>query len=388
MKMKGKNIIRRKKTVLWFRCLSWFLFFCLVVSLPAACGCAPKPAGQEQPVNGESVDSAKRQVETRTVEDCIGREVQIPARIERIACLCPEAGHAMAMFGLGDMIVAAVGGMQRDLLLLEMCPKVADVPVPKSSDVINIEELLNCEPDVVFVKEDTAQNEAEMEKMNKTKIPFLVVEYTSIERQQYAVEMMGTVVGAPEKAKKYNEYYQGCLERVQKQIAEIPLEKRVSVYHSVNEAVRTDVEGTLPAEWTRLAGALNVSLDKDLKQQGGKYYASLEQILLWDPEVILVNDPLVADYIMSNKQWASLQAVKNNKVWRLPNGISRWGHPSSLETPLTILWTASKLYPDKFKDIDIVQETKYFYEEFFNYRLTDVEAEKILSGVGMRDPKN
>lgn len=378
---------QRKKTSFWFRCLSWFLFFCLAVSFLAAGGCA-RPADPGQPLNGEPADTTVQQTATRTVVDCAGREVQIPDRIERIACLCPEAGHAMAMFGVGDRIVAAVGGMQRDLLLVEMCPQVADVPVPKSSDVINIEELLNCEPDVVFVKEDTAQNEAEMEKMNKTKIPFLVVEYASIERQQYAVEMMGLVVGAPEKARKYNEYYRSCLERVEKRIAEIPPEERVTVYHSVNEAVRTDVEGTLPAEWTRLAGAVNVSLDKELRQQGGKYYASLEQILLWDPEVILVNDPLVADYIMSNKQWASLQAVKNKRVWRLPSGISRWGHPSSLETSLTILWTASKLYPDRFTDVDLVEETKFFYEEFFNYRLTDMEAEKILSGVGMREPKN
>ncbi|MGI6307810.1 MAG: ABC transporter substrate-binding protein [Dethiobacteria bacterium] len=386
--MKGKVIIHRKKAGLWSRCLCWFLFFCLAVSLLTAGGCA-QPASPGQPLNnGEPADSTTQQIETRTVVDCAGREVQIPASIERIACLCPEAGHAMAMLGVGDRIVAAVGGMQRDLLLVEMCPQIANVPVPKSSGVINIEELLNCEPDVVFVKEDTAQNEAEMEKMNKTKVPFLVVEYASIEKQQCAVEMMGTVVGNPEKAKRYNEYYQDCIKHVQKQIAEIPLEERVTVYHSVNEAVRTDVEGTLPAEWTRLAGAVNVSLDKELKQQGGKCYVSLEQILLWDPEVILVNDPLVADYIMSNKQWAPLQAVKNNKVWRLPNGISRWGHPSSLETPLAILWTAWKLYPDKFTDIDLVQETKYFYEEFFNYRLTDVEVKKILSGTGMRDPKN
>lgn len=376
-----------KKTALRFWCRGLLLFFCLAAVLPAAYGCAPKPAGPGQPFAGNPADTA-RQTEARTVVDCIGREVPVPARVERVACLCPEAGHALTMFCAGDRIVAAVGGMQRDLLLVEMYPHVADLPVPKSSDVINVEELLNCEPDVVFVKEDTACSEAEMEKMNKTKLPLLVVEYASIERQQYAVEMMGAVVGALEKAKKYNEYYQDCLERVQDQIAKIPSAERVRVYHSVNEAVRTDTGGTLPAEWTTLAGALNVSLGEDLRQQGGKYFASLEQILLWDPEVILANEPLVADYILSNKQWAPLQAVKNNKVWRLPNGISRWGHPSSLETPLAVLWTAGKLYPEKFADIDMIAETKYFYKEFFNYQLTDAETEKILSGVGMRDPKS
>jgi iron complex transport system substrate-binding protein len=372
------------------RYVNQFILFCLIVSLVAvvaACGCNPESTGLRQPSGGVSASGPGQQVETRTIVDCFGREVQVPVRIERIACLCPEAGHALAMFDAGERIVAAVGGMQRDLMLVEMCPQVAGVPVPKSAGAINIEELLNCEPDLVFVKEDTAQNEAEMEKMNKTGIPFLVVDYGSIAKQQYAVEMIGLAVGALEKANEYNEYYRDCLKRIEKQIAQIPPEERVTVYHSVNEAVRTDVEGTLPAEWTRLAGAHNVSLGHELEREGDKSFASLEQILLWDPEVILVNDPLVADYILSHKQWASLQAVKNKKVWRLPNGISRWGHPSSLETPLAVLWTAWKLYPEKFSGIDMVKETKYFYRVFFNYNLTDAEVEKILSGKGMREPK-
>ena len=72
--------------------------------------------------------------------------------------------------------------------------------------------------------------------------------------------------------------------------------------------------------------------------------------MLWDPEVIIVNEAGVADYIMTNKQWSSLSAVKKNKVYQMPIGISRWG-THSLE-PLAILWTARTLYPDLFADID------------------------------------
>ena len=52
----------------------------------------------------------------------------------------------MAMFGLGDRVVAVVGGMQRDVLLTNMYPHIKDLPVPKSSGIINIEELLNTIP--------------------------------------------------------------------------------------------------------------------------------------------------------------------------------------------------------------------------------------------------
>ena len=91
---------------------------------------------------------------------------------------------------------------------------------------------------------------------------------------------------------------------------------------------------------------------------------------------------------MNHEHWRPLQAVKNKRVLALPNGISRWGHFSSLETPLAVMWTAQTLYPDKFTDIDMVAETKYFYKEFFRMDLTDETVQKILSGEGMRVSKN
>ncbi|MDD3878869.1 MAG: ABC transporter substrate-binding protein [Syntrophomonas sp.] len=318
------------------------------------------------------------------ITDCIGREVKVPVQISRIACLCPESAYALAMFGEGNKMVAVVGGVKRDLILTEMYPGIKDLPVPKSSAVINIEELVKTDPDVVFVKKDSFSSEAEVQKLNKSKIPFLVVDFNSMKGQQYAIEMMGLVIGAEDKAQKYNEYYQNCIDRVQKRVATIPQEERVKVYHSINEATRTDIKGSLSADWLEATGADNVSLNKDLKSLEGKYFASLEQILLWNPEVILVNEMGVADYILTNKQWSPLQAVKNKKVWQLPNGISRWGHPSSPETPLAILWTAKTLYPEKFLDLDMAAETKAFYKDFFGLELSDDVVDRIIAGEGMR----
>ncbi|NLX02479.1 MAG: hypothetical protein GXY40_08115 [Syntrophomonadaceae bacterium] len=44
-------------------------------------------------------------------------------------------------------------------------------------------------------------------------------------------------------------------------------------------------------------------------------------------------------------------------------------------------------HPDKFTDIDMVAETKYFYKEFFQYGLNRRNRAKILSGEGMRVSK-
>jgi len=350
-----------------------FLVLGLVLGLLLSGGCS-------QPES----EGTQSNVDTITITDCIGRQVKIPAQINRIACLCPESGYALAMFGKGDKIVAVVGGIQRDLILTEIYPKIKDLPVPKGSGVINIEELVKSKPDVVFVKIDTSSNEAEVEKLNKSNIPFLVIEFNSMKEQQIAIEMIGRAVGASDIAAKYNQYYQNCIDRVQNRVAGIPPQEKVKIYHSINEATRTDIQKSLSGDWTQAAGSYNVSANENLKSLEGKYFAGLEQILLWDPEVILVNELGVANYILTNEQWAPIRAVKNHRVLQMPNGISRWGHPSSPETPLAVLWLAKTIYPDKFADLDMVAETRLFYKEFFGFELSDEVVNKVLFGEGMR----
>ena len=81
-----------------------------------------------------------------------------------------------------------------------------------------------------------------------------------------------------------------------------------------------------------------------------------------------------------------MRAVIDKNVFQIPIGLSRWGHPTSIETPLAILWLAELLYPEQF-DIDVRAEMNTFYQEFYSYNLTDEEADDIISGYGVRTPK-
>ncbi len=326
--------------------------------------------------------------DTHPVTDFLGRTVYVPNTVERIGCLYAVSGHAVTLLGKGANIVAVVNGLKREAILREINPAIMEAGTPKGSgDAINIEELSRLAPDVVFIQSSTAQDEAELDKFAKFGIPALVVDYRSMAEQQAAIRMIGEAIGAVEKAEAYNAYYRETADRVSERISAIPAEQRVRVYHSVNEATRTDARDTLPADWLAVAGADNVSLDAELRLSGDKYFASIEQILLWDPEVILVNEEGVDEYILENEHWTNLQAVKNRRVYKLPNGISRWGHPGSLETPLAILWTAKTLYPAAFADVDMVQETIDFYQRFFDFAIDRATAERILSGKGVREAK-
>lgn len=338
--------------------------------------------------NYAAVNSTPASGEIQTITDCFGRTVQVPVNPQRIACLCPEAGHALAMYDKGDAIVAIVNGMRRDKLLVEMYPHITKVPVPKSSGVINIEDLVAANPDLVLVKADVINHDGEMEKLAKAGIPVVGIQFSNMQEQLEAMRVIAQAVGTEVTWQKYREFYESTVALVQDRVAGIPDGERIRIYHSVNEATRTDPKDSLPADWTRAAGVVNVSINEDLKYEDGDYYASLEQILLWDPDYILVNDPNVVGYIMENEQWAPLQAVKNGNVLPMPNGLSRWGHFSSLETPLAVLWTAKTVYPERFEDIDMKTITRDFYKQFFNWDLDDATIDNILSSRDMRGAKN
>ncbi|MDD3899390.1 MAG: ABC transporter substrate-binding protein [Syntrophomonadaceae bacterium] len=323
-----------------------------------------------------------------TVKDCIGRQVKVPKNVERIACKYAYSGHVTVMLGCGSKIVAINNGLKRDVMLNKVCPGIGNCIMPFSSRYINIEELIKAEPDLVFIQLETAQNQAEVEKLDKFNIPYLVINFNNMEEQMNSIAVIGESLGKSERAREYNEYYQDCINLVQSAAANIPEQDRVRLYHSVNEATRTDSSDSLPADWIETTGAINVSVDKPLKLVEGDSYASLEQILLWDPDLIIANEPGVGQYILTNTQWAPLKAVKEKQVYQMPIGISRWGHPGGIETPLALLWTAKTVYPEKFADLDLKAEAKDYYQKFFNYSLTAEEMEQILSGESMRAPKN
>lgn len=326
-------------------------------------------------------------VPMQTVIDQIGREVEVPIEVNRIATLFAITGHVTVMLGEGEKIVAVNNGLKRDILLTEICPTILDAFTPKDSGSINIEELVRADPDVVFIESDVAASERETDKLDEFNIPYIVINFNTIEEQQDMIRLIGKILNQEDRAKEYIMEYNDILELIQNNLKELPEEERYSIYHSVNEAYRTDPKESLTTEWIQMSGGQLVSLEDELEFLDNRYFASIEQLLEWNPEVILVNEEGVDQYIMDNEKWQAIKAVKNEQVYLLPNGISRWGHPNSLEVPLGALWTAITLYPDYFSDFDHREFVKDFYSNYFDLHLTEDKLDKLLSGKDMRIDK-
>ena len=92
----------------------------------------------------------------------------------------------------------------------------------------------------------------------------IVVEYTNIEEQQRAISIIGEAIGRKKEAEAFNRYYNDVIQRVNDVVGAIPEDRRVRMYHSENQALRTTHSSTLPADWSRAAGVVNVSVGEEL----------------------------------------------------------------------------------------------------------------------------
>lgn len=350
------------------------LLLLLAVSLLVACS-----SQEERPRASKDLIS---------LVDSVGREVTIEGPVEKLASFYPLAGQLVTMLNRDVEIVGVSQGLKKDTFLMSLNPSIERAEISGSGREINIEALMELSPDLVLITRNIWDNPKEVNKLDSSGLNYLVLDYSNIEDQMNLVDFLGRALSSEDKARAYNDYYKSRLKLVEERLASLTEEEKLSVFYSTNEATRTETMDTIVYEWIERSGLRNVANEEGLKLfENSKYFASLEQIYIWDPDIILVHSRETRDYIMEDSKWKGLDSVINERVYNLPIGVSRWGHVSSMEVPLASLWVGVNLYPEKFEDIDLEEEVRFFYREFFEEDLDQATIEKILKGEEMRMEK-
>ena len=175
------------------------------------------------------------------------------------------------------------------------------------------------------------------------------------------------------------QYGDRALQRVHEAVGGLPPEDRTRVYYAMEE----DGLGTVCADSERsdaleAAGGLSVHIcpkgtDNSMPR------ISFEQLMAYDPEVILVFTPGLMAHIPTNPKWQYLSAVKNNRVYLVPRGPFSWlDRPATYMRLIGVQWVASKLHPDRMRT-DIAAETKEFMRLFFHLEMTDAEVGALVN---------
>ena len=197
------------------------------------------------------------------ITDCAGRTVSIPADPQSVSCVCPFSGAYIVMFGAGDVVTTACNNMTRSLLLASICPPIADAIVVKNSGSINAEEILEQDTDLIVINGGLYADPDERQKLDTLGIPYIVIDFDSLESQLDAIEVLGRAFDAEDKASQYTAWCRSVYDEVAKAAGKYT-GTPVRLYHAVNEAVRTDEKDGYCAQWIALTGAENVSVSGEL----------------------------------------------------------------------------------------------------------------------------
>ena len=374
------------------------VLMCLSLMLTACA--AQEPAVSEEPSESASAEpsesaeaSASEEAEgTRTITDHAGNEVVLPEKVERVAIggltpltsvYCMFMGSADGLVGIHpDSKNAAVNS-----ILGEAYPELADIPDGwASGDEINMEELLKLEPDVVFYNADVTANYDALSAAGIPAVGFsttLFDDYNTIDNFNAWIELLSEVMGPSDRADGIIAYGEEVQQTVADRLAEVPEEDypNTLILSNYNESAITAGGTSYANYWITATGGKNLGYDV------GAFVGevNMEQIYEWNPDVLFLNsfsaytpEDLYNNTAADGHDWSGIKAVQNKRVYKIPLGMYYWFPPSS-DSPLMLQWMAKQMYPELFEDLDIEQEIKDYYSEFYGLELTDEQVALILA---------
>lgn len=349
-----------------------------------------EPAVIEEAATEETVEESK--TGTHVIVDHLGIEVEVPYEIDRIAVgnILPLPSVLTVFFDSAEKIVGMSPNSMsaaKNGLLGELYPEVLDAETAYMNGTdINLEELMKLEPDVVFYSASQPEQGEQLRNAGFAAVAISVNkwEYNAIETLNYWIMLLSEIFPDNDRTEAVAKYSKDIYELVHERVAEIPEEERERVFflfkYSDTE-MQTSGENFFGQFWAEAIGAVNVAEEITTDNQ---VTVNMEQVYAWNPSTIYITNFTAAQpedlytNAIGNYDWSAIDAVQNEKVFKMPLGMYRSYTPGA-DTPVTLLWFAKTTYPELFEDIDIIQETKDYYKEVFGVELTDAQAASIFA---------
>lgn len=331
----------------------------------------------------------ERKAETWSFTDSCGRTVALPREVNKIVPSGP-----LAQIVLYTLCPDRLQSLSTPLTRTQkkyIDETYWDLPVTGQfyggGSTVNYENIAAAAPDIIIdigeAKEGIAEDMDELQE--KCGVPAIFIE-AGISTMADAYETLGQVTGAAEQAAACVDYIRETLDDSERFSALIPEGARKRVLYAQGE-FGTEVlgEGSIHAEVLEYAAADNIAKLSVLPSKGGNV-VSMEQIFLWDPEVLILSPEANYDEIFEDPLWSEVRAVRTGEVYEVPNGPYNWmDRPPSVQRILTVKWLGNLLYPEVF-NYDMAAEAQKFYHLFFHYELSEDEARELMQSSTYKSP--
>jgi len=299
------------------------------------------------------------------VFDETGRQVYVPKKINRIASLYPMTTTLLFPFKIQDKLVGAAKGKVVDYS--KVFPRISEIPDASSYTSPNVETIVSLKPDVIIAPYTTP-----LSQLQSVNLPVLLFNMETTQGLLKSIQFLGTILGKAQEATDILVYLNSKLNYIKTQTGF--LQNKKSVYFALSSITKT--AGSTLIQNEMIVRASGVSVTAQLP--GGKVDVSLEQVIKWNPEYIILAPYCsdTVDSVLQNPALQSVKAVKNKNVYKMPQFIGSYDLPEP-EVILGIMWLSNTLYPDKVH-FDLRNEAKTFYKKVFDYTLTDADLERIF----------
>jgi len=363
------------------------LFICLVMSVSLLTGYSETKAATEEPTQSAKQDATQETAETREITDMAGRKVTVPTaeNIESVFSASPVAAIFLYMVAPDKLLGwnYELNDVEKSIIL----DKYQDLPNFGMGDAVNYEAVIAANPTIAI--NSGKINDAMVSDCDALSeslgIPVVAVD-NELNNSAEAFRFMGELLGVEDHAEELAQYAEQVFTDINA-LSDIPEEKKVSVYFGNGEdSLETAPRGSQHAQILDAINAVNVA-DLELGD-GSRVQISAEQLLAWDPDVIVVNGEPKADKsgssaaedILSNPDYASLKAVQDQKVYGTPNAPFSWvDRPAGPNRLIGMRWFSALIYPEYIK-CDINEEIHKFFDLFYHVDLSDEQLENVLKG--------
>jgi iron complex transport system substrate-binding protein len=319
--------------------------------------------------------------DTRIITDMAGREVEIPKHIERAFI---DRHSVMMVYAIDTAVM-----VNRVFEYNEEEKKYLKPSFYEGKPYViggAAEEIIKLEPDIIIYSQFiTPENIEEVNSLQeKVQLPVILMDM-DITKYKEILTFLGDVLGKEEKANELVEFVQAYIDPILAKAKTIPQEQKKTVYYAEGmKGLQTDPSGSIHSLLIDLLGGINVA-QTDVLPGKGMSAVSLEQLYVWQPEMILVwsgNHDDLDSYkeIKSNSAWQKLNAVKNNRVYQVPWRPFGWiDRPPGINRLIGLVWLSNLLYPEIYGEKDMVAITQEFFWKFDHYEMTEEEALELLN---------
>ena len=329
----------------------------------------------------------------KNVTDMINRSVEIPASVSNVVATSPPMTTVLYMIAPDKL--KAVNFQWTDEELKYVPNQYANYPVVGGwygSQDGSYEEFIAAEPDIVIESIDEGGDgdlstvEERQEKFGT--LPVVAVrDTTNVEKIGESITFMGEVVGEQDNAKKLNDFNEKYLKIVKDKSSKLSDSDKKTVYYAEgDDGLSTNPSHSAHGQLIDLIGGKNVADSANQGNTTNGIQVSIEQVISWNPDIIITTDPEFYASVYSDSNWASINAVKNHEVYLSPQSPFKWfDRPVGANMIIGVPWTAKVIYPEDYSDINMVSATQEFYSDFYHIDLSDNDAKQILLDSGLKE---